>query len=349
MRYVLILAVALVLGGCGVSDEDAGDGGADGDTAQADVGAPGTDATADDVEAAVGRPQLQLGANLLDFGNLDAGEQAVIRLVISNPGTETLRVTGFLLKGSAAFSLVRYDANGETTDVWSAWAGTEAGVTFAPPLSVGAGETSDVLGVRFAPPTRAGATAQLRLISNDAVHLGAGVVALRGNLTGPRLCVSPSAVDFGRNLVGSTATRQVTLENCGDGGDLTIHEIALSPDSGGPFSMDLGNPGAGAPKSVLAPQATKTFEVVYAPSVATPVGGDGWEIRETASLIFKTDALESDGQVVLSGSAGHVEGLSPGRESSWPRARRSSHRPSCISSGPNPSRRTARRSALSGG
>jgi hypothetical protein len=146
MRYVLILAVALVLGGCGVSDEDAGDGGADGDTAQADVGAPGTDATADDVEAAVGRPQLQLGANLLDFGNLDAGEQAVIRLVISNPGTETLRVTGFLLKGSAAFSLVRYDANGETTDVWSAWAGTEAGVTFAPPLSVGAGETSDVLG-----------------------------------------------------------------------------------------------------------------------------------------------------------------------------------------------------------
>jgi hypothetical protein len=342
MRYVLILAVALVLGGCGVSDEDAGDGGADGDTAQADVGAPGTDATADDVEAAVGRPQLQLGANLLDFGNLDAGEQAVIRLVISNPGTETLRVTGFLLKGSAAFSLVRYHANGATADVWSAWAGTEAGVTFAPPLSVGAGETSDVLGVRFAPPTRAGATAQLRLISNDAVHLGAGVVALRGNLTGPRLCVSPSAVDFGHNLVGSTATRQVTLENCGDGGDLTIHEIALSPDSGGPFSVDLGSPGAGAPKIVLAPQATKTFEVVYAPSVATPVGADGWAIPETGLLIFKTDAFEADGQVELSGSAGHIEGLRHRPRLTCSRARRSSHRPSCISSGPNPSRRTAR-------
>jgi hypothetical protein len=307
MRYVLILAVALVLGGCGDSDEDAGDGGADGDTAQADVGAPGTDATADDVEEAVGRPQLQLGANLLDFGNLDAGEQAVIRLVISNPGTETLRVTGFLLKGSAAFSLVRYGSSGETTEVSAASAGTAMGVTLATPLSVGAGETSDVLGVRFAPPTRAGATAQLRLFTNAVVHNGAGVVALRGNLTGSRLCVSPASVDFGHNLVGSTATRNVTLTNCGDEGDLALHEIALSPDTGGPFSLDLESLGGGAPKIVLGPQATRTFEVAYAPSVVTPVAADGWEIRETASVIFKTDAFESDIEVEMSGFAGDIE------------------------------------------
>jgi hypothetical protein len=317
MRYVLILAVALVLGGCGVSDEDAGDGGVDGDSAQADVGAPGTDAAADaateiatetdDAEVAGGQSPLQIGAKLLDFGNLEAGELAEMRLVIRNISTEPLRVVAFLLKGSATFSLVRYDSDGATTGVWNASAETATGVTIQPRLILGAGETSDVLGMRFTPSTPGVATGRLTLFANAVMPDGPAVVTLRGNVTGPRLCVSPWAVDFGHNPVGSTATRQVTLKNCGDGGDLTIHEIALNPDSGGPFSLGLESLGAGAPKIVLGPQATKTFEVVYAPGVASPVGVDDWAVPETALVNFKTDAFEADGQVEISGSAGAIE------------------------------------------
>ena len=89
------------------------------------------------------------------------------------------------------------------------------------------GETKD-LNIHFAPlmPGPVCADLVVRSDDNDEPELR---VLVRAIGAGPALCVTPSPVDFGEVFRGQTATREVTLTNCGTR-PLDISELAIEQD-----------------------------------------------------------------------------------------------------------------------
>ena len=182
---------------------------------------------------------LVLSSTSLAFGAQAVGTtSAPQKVVVSNTGTSTLRITSLAVSGSsfavsssAPFDLVP-GANKELT------------VTFN--------------------PTAAGAfTGTLTLASNDPAWLNA-TVTLSGN-GGGVLALSPVGVlDFGSVRVGTSSSRSVTLTNTSSA------PVTLQYFSGvtAPFSVT----GLELPRTLPA-NSSITFTVAFSPTVSAVVNG----------------------------------------------------------------------------
>jgi len=123
------------------------------------------------------------------------------------------------------------------------------------PTTLQAGQTLDVP-VTFTPTTWGAVSFQLSLTTS----LGAVAVDLHGIGTKPGLGFAPSPVDFGTVVTSYTKTLAVNIVNTGSTNE-TIQSIG-APSA--PFTA-TGLPAAG---TVLAPQASLTVPITYAPAVA---------------------------------------------------------------------------------
>ncbi|MCB9649189.1 MAG: choice-of-anchor D domain-containing protein [Deltaproteobacteria bacterium] len=95
------------------------------------------------------------------------------------------------------------------------------------------------------------------------------LVPIVGTSAAPRICVSPTTLDFGVVPAGSSAQASVSISNCG-GAELDLQGILLAPEGDDAFSVSMPSlPVRLAAGSTLAPAVT----VTYAPVDSGPHAG----------------------------------------------------------------------------
>jgi sugar lactone lactonase YvrE len=110
-------------------------------------------------------------------------------------------------------------------------------------------------------------------------------------VTAPVVSISPSALSFADQLVGTTSIQQsIVLTNTGDG-QLVTHGINKGITIVGPHSADFAKTTTCG--SLIAPGATCTIAVVFTPSAAG---------ARSASMEISTNAVASPTTVALSGT-----------------------------------------------
>jgi hypothetical protein len=218
-------------------------------------------------------PLLLFTPLLLDFGDRPIGGSAAPRSVtVTNTGGAELAITGVSLGGAAASGFTIAAGDDECS-----------GVTLA------VGQSCVVL-VGFSPATTGRYNATL--VFTDDAPGGQRVVALTGNAVTPPAPVawlSTGEVSFGSHVVGTTSAAQtITVRNDGDAA-LAIAAVAIGGVSGGQFALG-SNHCAGA---TLAPDATCTFDVSFAPTNTGPSG---------ATVSVTSNASSSPDTIALSGT-----------------------------------------------
>ncbi|MFF2629672.1 choice-of-anchor D domain-containing protein [Kitasatospora griseola] len=142
------------------------------------------------------------------------------------------------------------------------------------PVTLNTGGTLAVP-VGFAPTGPGGATATLSFAVTTNGVAGTVGIDLNGTGTQPGFAASPPSLDFGRLPTQSSMTLGVSVTNTG-----TVTEtIAGTTPSSPPFTV-TGLPAAGA---TLAPGASIAVSVTYAPTVASPTGGDSSQFVVTGA------------------------------------------------------------------
>ena len=194
-------------------------------------------------------PVIAVRPSALDFGEVVAGESAILELAVANSGNADL---------VADLSL-----SGEDPDAFSLPAEL-AHVELAPDASV-------VVPVTFAPGEFRPYGAVLALTNNDVDQAVVPVV-----LTGigrvpyaPDIAIEPDPpIDFGTVAVGEDATRFFEVRNLGDA-DLTLGTITQT--GAGAFHLDQDYSGV-----VIAPGQARPVVLTYTPFQG---GGDSGEVR----------------------------------------------------------------------
>lgn len=210
-------------------------------------------------------PVVQLSASTLDFGPiLYTSTSAPRRLTLTNAGTRTLTITSIGIAGGG-FTL-----------------------TSACPPSLGAA-ASCVIDVVFAPSAPGQQSGVLSIVNNAAGS--PHQVTLNGVALGiPGVTVSPAALEFAYQPLGTiSAPQTVTLTNIGNG-DLTIASIASASAQ---FGVTPACP------RVLLPSASCAISVDLRPTVAAAL--------HTSVLAIAHDAQGSPHTVVLTGFGDRTE------------------------------------------
>jgi Abnormal spindle-like microcephaly-assoc'd, ASPM-SPD-2-Hydin/Transmembrane protein 131-like N-terminal/CARDB len=204
------------------------------------------------------------------FGNLNIGSTAKQTVQLSNTGNTSFTVTQVAAAG-AGISV----------------SGLTVPATIAPSQSV-------PLTVTFA-PTAVGATAGSLTVTNDG---GVNVVgAVTGTGVQAGLSVTPTSASFGSVVTGNSNSQTIQIKNIGTA-SLTVSQVAAT---GSGFSVS----GVSVPLT-LAPGASSTFNVQYAPTAAGAVNG---------SVSIVSNAPNSPAAVSLSGTgvaATYALSVSPG-------------------------------------
>jgi Tol biopolymer transport system component len=178
-----------------------------------------------------GRPgQITLTPSALTFvpqpvGTTSAGQAVTVK----NAGTTTMTLSGSTASGDFSVS------------------GTTCGSSLAP------GATCTV-NVVFTPTSAGSRAGTLTVTSN----VGPGTVALTG--TGTILTLSPSAIDFGNQTVGTSSVRAIALRNISSTTAVDISSMAL----GGNASADFATTTTCG--STIAPGAICTIDVRFTPT-----------------------------------------------------------------------------------
>jgi HYDIN/CFA65/VesB-like, Ig-like domain/Abnormal spindle-like microcephaly-assoc'd, ASPM-SPD-2-Hydin len=212
------------------------------------------------------KPQLlSASTSGIDFGNLLVGTNSTQAVAITNTGTKNANITGATVTG-AGFS----------------YSGP------ALPLTLSRGQSVN-LSVTFAPAVAGTATGSLTLSSN--AFISPSSVSLSGNGVLPAivLSASPSSVNFGNVLVGSTASQTVSLLNSGTG-SVNISQATVV---GTGFAVS----GLALPLT-LGPGQSSAFAITFLPVAAGSVSG---------SISLASDAPNSP--TVISLSAAGVQPL----------------------------------------
>jgi hypothetical protein len=194
------------------------------------------------------------------FGPVRVGSDASLPLVLSNQGSGSLTITALSLAGSNAdFTL--------------------APVTL--PISV-APNGSTTLQVSYAPTAIASEAATLSVTSDDPVN-GTLAVPVSGIGVSPAVTVTPSALDFGGELVGrASAPRQVTIQNTGTG-TMSVTSLGFSGAQSAVFL--LVNP-PNLPATISA-GSQLVLSATVAPSM---VGADGADLAIATNITGATAA-----------------------------------------------------------
>jgi Putative Ig domain/Abnormal spindle-like microcephaly-assoc'd, ASPM-SPD-2-Hydin len=199
-----------------------------------------------------------LGANpgSFNFGNVQVGSSSTQAITLTNSGNAAITI-GSVAPSGAGFSAT----------------GMSAG------QSIAAGATATFSAV-FA-PSAAGAASGTVTIASTATNSPL-VIALSGTGIQAALTASPSSINFGSILVGSTASVNVTLTNSGTA------SLSISGASAGGTGFSMSALSA----QTLAPGATATFTATFAPTTA---GG------ATGSISIASTAPGSPLAIALSG------------------------------------------------
>jgi hypothetical protein len=164
------------------------------------------------------------------------------------------------------------------------------------PFVIAPGSVRDEI-VVFVPRAAGARSASLAIVSDDSKSPSISV-ALTGTGTMGAISVSPSTLDFGTVLTGSSKQIAVTITNTGDA-QLVLQAIAIGGTGAEKFSSDLVSP-----YPILQPGASQTFFMTYAPQA---VGTD-------AATLTMRAFPEITATVALSGSGATAElSVSPGQ------------------------------------
>ncbi len=243
------------------------------------------------------------------------GELANWFSIADASGTEVARTSAFVVSGKEAGGLTGTDVafpdqqisttSGERAVTFVNIGRTAAAVAAAELVGPGAAafaiaggtctagpvasDASCAVRVTFAPPTVSAFAATVRLVAADGSVLGRASVTGQGVDAGlPRVAISPTAVAFGSQPVGTAApTRNVQVSNTGTG-VLTVSGVELSGAQSGDFSAV-----AGATCATLAPGASCVVQVGFSPT------GSG---ARAAVLQVRSNDLVSGGTVALTGT-----------------------------------------------
>jgi hypothetical protein len=216
---------------------------------------------------AAGSPQALLAPASLPFGNQTAGTTSAAQVVeLSNPGTATLTNIAVSITGAGA----------------NAFADTSACGTM-----LNAGASCDI-SVTFSPTATGSFTAQLSV--SDSAAGAPQTVALSGTGIAPAAPVAqvtPSSLNFGSVVSGSTsAVQAVTVTNTGNAA-LTINSIAIAGTNPSDFA-ETNTCGV-----TLSSGASCTVSVSF-----TPASAAGF----SATLSIADNAAGSPQTVALSGT-----------------------------------------------
>ncbi len=175
--------------------------------------------------------RIQVEPTNLDFEGVRVEQQNTRELVISNPGTDDLQITGFTFANRNGFTLENAPG-GE--------------VTIAPNNSL-------TLEVAFT-PTAAGEVTDELIISSTAEGEPETTVALRGEGLIAVIDVQPASLDFDTLEIGQSQTLSIDIFNDGNGA-LELSSVSVDEPS---FLL-------GAVPRSIAPGAMATVEVTFMP------------------------------------------------------------------------------------
>jgi len=193
----------------------------------------------------------------VSFGNLNVGNTASQTVQLSNTGNSSMTVSQVAASGSGI-----------------SVSGLAAPVTIAPSQSV-------PLTVKFAPSSGGAVAGSLTVTNSEGIN---AVAAVTGTGVQAGISVTPTSASFGSVVTGNTNSQTVQLKNNGTA-SLTVSQVAAT---GSGFSVS----GVAVPLT-LAPGASSTFNVQYAPTAAGAVNG---------SVTIVSNAPNSPSTVSLSGT-----------------------------------------------
>jgi Abnormal spindle-like microcephaly-assoc'd, ASPM-SPD-2-Hydin len=212
-------------------------------------------------------PAVTLTPTSLAFGAVRVGTTSASQSsTLTNTGTAPLNISGIAVTGANAADF------GQTNDC---------------PGSLAVNATCTIT-VTFSPTTTGARTASAQ-ITDDAAG-SPHSVALSGTGTAPAVTLSPAAVNFGSQRVGTTSAAQtVTLTNSGTA-PLSIGSVGLTGTNAGDFAQTTTCPLSPA---TLAAGANCAISVSFSPAAAGP---------RAASVQIADDASGSPHSVALSGT-----------------------------------------------
>ncbi len=185
---------------------------------------------------------LTIAPNAVNFGDQDVGTTSAEQTVtLGNNGTAPLNVTT-LTAASAPF------------------ARTNTGTCSAVPITINPGSTC-TLTYTFAPTATGAANQSLTVTSSGT---GSGTIALSGTGVQGNLTITPSAVNFGNQDVGTTSAEQtVTL---GNNGTAALNVTALTAATA-PFARTNSGTCSAVPITIN-PGTSCTLTYTFAPTVS---------------------------------------------------------------------------------
>ncbi len=190
----------------------------------------------------VGVPQVGVAPSSINYGTITVGSSSSAQTItVSNPGTGALSVTSVSIAGPNAADFTKSSDTCSGTSV-AAGSSCTFRVTFTP----------GALGARSATVT----------VDTNA---GSPTVALSGNGGGtPAASISPTSVNYGTVLAGtSSSPTTVTLTSNGTS-DLTVSSVSVSGANAGEFVLSSDN----CTGTTLPAGNTCTFQVTFSPTSA---------------------------------------------------------------------------------
>lgn len=200
---------------------------------------------------------MSLTPGSVSFGNLNVGSTAAQTVQLANTGNSSVTVSQVAASGSGV-----------------SVSGLAAPVTIAPSQSV-------PLTVKFAPTTGGSVAGSITVTNSENIN---AVAAVTGTGVQAGINVTPSSATFGSVVTGNTNSQTIQVKNSGTS-SLTVSQVAAT---GSGFSVS----GVSAPLT-LAPGASSTFNVQYAPTTAGAANG---------SVTIVSNAPNSPSTVSLSGT-----------------------------------------------
>ena len=202
---------------------------------------------------------LSLSASSLNFNGVVVGRSSSQTLQLTNSGSAPLQIRALSLS-NPNFSFT----------------GPSLPRTLPPSNSLSYTFT-------FTPASPGTSTATLNVTSNASSPAASVSLAGSGEKSAPSLTVTPASVNFGNQMLQSTNTQNVTLQNTGNV-PLALQGITVA---GGAFGFSNLAPGVS-----LAPSQQVTFQVWFKPSAAGPA---------SATVSFLNSSLSSPEKLQLSG------------------------------------------------
>lgn len=217
-------------------------------------------------------PKITASTPQLAFGNVAVDGNKDLNLTITNTGEGDLVLTGniFVSGDSPNFEV-------KTGDILNN-------------ITLKKDETHQFV-LKFTPDEARQYTTKFQIFSNDPNNsiLEIPVTGVGGG--GPSVIANVQSVEFKGVQIATTSVQTITLTNTGNA-DLSISAINLSGTDAAAYSIIEGNPGSNP--VVVAPNATTTFKIQFAPTQVKPYNNANVVVVSNAGTNF-TLAISGEG------------------------------------------------------